>query len=344
MAYQGLVNLTPFAAGEYLLADEAGRDVMTVVVKATYEIKTATSLSIADEQEEILVAPQYYGEPGESSLRIESETPFTKPATDVALLGHAYSTRADRTQVDVRLRVGRLEKTVRVFGDRYWRRTLGLRSMSSPEPFEKIALVYEYAFGGRYEVGDSPSRHGFDTRNPVGKGFVPRKNAGIPPEHPLPNLEDPRQLISGVRDRPMPAGFGFILPGWEPRSRLAGSYDQHWERTRMPLLPLDFDRRYFNAGSPGLIAAGFLAGGEPVEVLNASEKGPLRFELPRARPEAVLRFRDGPREAKEAKLDTVVIDTDEHQVSLIWRATFAVFKRIYDVAWVKIQLLEPEAL
>jgi hypothetical protein len=59
------------------------------------------------------------------------------------------------------------------------------------------------------------------------------------------------------------AGFGFISPHWQPRAGLAGTYDASWQASRAPLLPVDFDRRHLNAVSPGLVAPGYLRGGEP---------------------------------------------------------------------------------
>ncbi len=67
----------------------------------------------------------------------------------------------------------------------------------------------------------------------------------------LPNLEDPADPLLRWGQIAAPAGFGFVSPDWEPRASLGGSYDETWRRERMPLLPGDFDRRFFNAASPG---------------------------------------------------------------------------------------------
>ena len=32
-----------------------------------------------------------------------------------------------------------------------------------------------------------------------------------------PNIENPRQLIRSIDDRPAPAGFGFVAKAWQPR-------------------------------------------------------------------------------------------------------------------------------
>jgi hypothetical protein len=338
MGYEGFVNLTPFAAGPYLLADESGADVLTFVVKASYAIEGPTSLSLAEKQEEIVTAPEYYEDADASSVKYESEVYFVKPATDVVLIGHAFSTSYDREQVDVSLTVGPVRKTVRVFGNRYWSRGVAGHSPSRPEPFEQIPLRYENAFGGWYRTGEDPSLHTFEPRNPVGRGFVPEKHQGIPDDLAVPNLENPTELVGSPTDRPTPAGFGFIAPGWPPRMSYAGTYDDAWQQERMPLLPKDFNRLYFNGAPPDLMVRGFLHGGEPVEVTNASQMGTLRFHLPVLWPEAVAMFKDGTRHAADMLLDTVVINTDENLVFLVWRTHVNVQGRIHDVVWAKTQL------
>jgi hypothetical protein len=78
----------------------------------------------------------------------------------------------------------------------------------------------------------------------------------------------------------LPAGFGFIAGDWQPRLALAGTYDEAWTKKRAPLLPKDFDRRFFNAATPGLVTADYLAGNEKVLVLGATAEGRWEFRLP----------------------------------------------------------------
>jgi hypothetical protein len=174
----------------------------------------------------------------------------------------------------------------------------------------------------------------------VGVGFVGRHGA-IQEGAPLPNLENPREPITGPTDRPAPVGFGFIGPHWEPRNRYAGTYDDAWQRQRMPLLPDDFNRRFYSAAYPSLALQGFLSGGEPVEVLNASRHGPLRFLLPSAHPFATIRMKAGATHRLGMALDTVMVDTDEDRLLLIWRGSLPIERRLHDVLWAKTQLASP---
>src|SRR5262249_28789207 len=148
--------------------------------------------------------------------------------------------------IDVALKVGWLEKIVRVFGDRVWTRTLGLYSISTPRPFDRMPLVWERAFGGVDRSAENPADHVAEPRNPVGRGLF-RHVGGEPPPSmdgaPLPNLEDPTSLVERPFDRPPPACFSWIAPSWAPRRKLAGTFDEAWKERRSPRLPADFDRR-----------------------------------------------------------------------------------------------------
>jgi hypothetical protein len=352
VAYQGFQNLTPFAAEPFLLADEEGAALLTLVAKGTYDLPPRGGLEIAPEQVPIHKVPVHHGEPGESSLRFEHETAFAKVVADIVLLGHAQPERGRATELDVTLRVGPLRKQVRVFGDRSWRRGVGGPVCSEPASFEKMPLVYERAFGGYDRSAPDPAQHACDPRNPVGVGFlVPRPQTPAPPQASaglagddvkLPNLEDPAALICDAQDHPAPAGFGFIAPDWSPRRQLAGTFDDAWKAGRFPRLPADFNRRHFNA-APADQQMSVLRGGEPVEVVGVSHRGPLRFELPRLALEAVVMLRGGERRAAPMPLDTLIVDADAHRVHLVFRASFGLHRRAYDLEWSKVQIKEGAA-
>src|SRR5262249_17510126 len=138
-------------------------------------------------------------------------------------------------------------------------------------------LVYERAFGGS-DPNSTESKPLFDRRNPVGVGY--HADGRLHDQLRLPNLEDPLNPIKCYDDRPEPAGFGFLSPDWLPRAKLAGTYDAKWERKHMPLLPEDFDPRFFNAASAGLIAPAFLNGDEAISITNVTPDGMLAFDLP----------------------------------------------------------------
>lgn len=315
-----LDNHTPFPAAIVPGLTKDGVDTVTVVVKGTFSLRGQGGvLRVADEQVEVRYADSFNGEPGCSSVRHEADTCPAKKRTDILLCGHAYAPKPGPS-VDVRLSVGRLEKTVRVLGDRAWQRLLGAWKKSEPLPFERMPLVYERAFGGADSSDPDPSLHRREPRNPVGTGLAATESPARLEQLRLPNLEDPAALIETPLDRPAPAGFGVVGRDWAPRAGFAGTYDERWRKERCPLLPDDFDERYFNAASPGLLAPRNLAGGEPVALANASTSGDLRFEVPRRRIHVALHLRAQVVEQR-ATIDTLCIEPDERRATVTWKVT-----------------------
>lgn len=308
-------NRTPFTAERAWVRDRDGSEVWLVAVKATFDILEDGSTAVAKEQLPVLRLPEHFGEPGKSSIRYDADLVLTKRTTDVIVVGHAYAPPGQAVaHADVGFRIGPLQKVLRVFGDRTW----GTFGASSPEPFERMPLVYERAYGG----GDSRSRtpeQDWDWRNPVGTGFVVSgaHAAGVR----LPNVEDPRSLISSWRDRPAPAGFAAIASHWQPRAGFAGTYDEHWMKTRQPLLAEDLDDRYFQCAPLDQQAPQWLRGGEPVALQGLTPGGRLSFNLPRLHLGFETRFHDGTRQIHQRRhLHTVILAPDVPRVSLVWHS------------------------
>jgi hypothetical protein len=137
----------------------------------------------------------------------------------------------------------------------------------------------------------------------------------------LPNVEDPNHLINSYGAPVPPCGFGFTSPDWQPRATFAGTYDEVWTKSRSPLLPVDFDRRFFNSAAPGLIAPGYLRGSEDVVVLNTTSVPRLAFRLPGIVPPQCRVVRRHRQDAQlQTNLDTVIVNTDDQLTILLWRA------------------------
>src|SRR5262249_4743280 len=159
-----------------------------VAIKGTFNIEPDGTTVIAQEQVPVVPAPRHRDDPSSSSLLYEADLDYTKPGTDILLHGHAYAPGGEpAAQIDVTLKVESLVKTLRVFGDRVWTGgILGLR-MTAPEPFVKMPLVYERAFGGTDAESKDPKKHGWERRNPVGTGFATEEEHLI--GRPVPNVE-----------------------------------------------------------------------------------------------------------------------------------------------------------
>jgi hypothetical protein len=319
--------------------NEDGIECVYGVAKATFVVDAGGKAELCDEQEELVLVDEPWGDPLASSLKTASEMMLVKPATDVLLRGLAHAPGGKATQVDVSLRVGPIQKTIRVFGDRVWEQgVLGYKA-SEPKPFDRIPLVYERAFGGTDPQPIDGSKVEYEPRNPIGRGLVPRNSRVQQDGLPLPNLEDPSHLIRSLKDRPTPAGFGPIPGHWEPRKSYAGTYDEAWTTSRAPYLPLDFNRRFFQVAPPGQIAEGYLKGGEPVEIRNATPSGRLSFPLPICSPELVFHF-DGRDHRHVPNLDTVSIDPESGRLWMIWRTCLVVDKKLLRMTAVQVSCPE----
>ncbi len=339
-----LDNETPFNCGLVVQTDEGGKEILVVVLKGTYQIKTDGTLVCADEQVPIISEPIYFGDTAQSSLKYVPDINFTKVATDVALIGHAIAPAEGEpiTELTVTFQVGEVSKTVCVFGDRSWTRSRGLFGKrwfkSKPKAFKKTPLTYEYAFGGKDDSPGTEEQNVYELRNPIGTGVIAK--ASKKDQVHLPNVENPEDLIKSPGDKPLPAGFGFVAPDWQLRQRYAGTYDEQWQKNRMPLLPKNFDRKFFNAAHPDLIADGFLKGDERVHVTNTVPEGELSFNLPGKQVGIQLYWKDGRTENLQVNVDSIVVDTDEMSLQLLWRASIAIDNKAKDIEIVKVNSLD----
>ncbi len=310
-----LDNRTPFAAERGWVRGRDGTEIWLVAVKASFDILPDGSTQVAKEQPPVLRLPEHHGEPGKSSIKYEADLVLTKATTDVIVVGHACAPAGQQVKrLDVGFRVGPVQKVLRVFGDRRW----GTFGATEPEAFQRMPLVYERAFGGVDTRSKTPEKD-WDWRNPVGTGYAV---AGAHADgQRLPNVEDPKQPIGSWRDRPPPAGFGAIASHWQPRVALAGTYDDHWMKTRQPLLAEDLDDRHFQCAPADQQTPQWLRGGEPVVLYNLSPEGPLRFSLPKLYFGFDTRFYDGSRELhQQRRLHTVILEPDFPRVSLVWHS------------------------
>lgn len=330
-----LLNLTPHIVAPLFLTNRQGAETLLVVIKGTWRINRDGTLSMADEQVPVRFEPAYSSDPTSSSLIHDTDVVLEKHGTDCILLGHAWAPKVGVGSVDVTFAVGPVRKSVRVFGERIWMKSLGMVSLSKPAPFEKIPLVWERAFGGSDTSWPDSKEHEFCLENPVGRGLLAKKTKLEVDGTRLPNLEDPVNLIKKPTDCPRPMGFGPIPPHWQPRAGYAGTYDDHWRKYVSPLPPEDLDLRFCNSAAPGLALPRHLTGSEQVLVENASRSGRLLFPLPGCSPRVSVIIGAVVNEL-EMCLDTVVVEPDEERLVLVWRGRYNVHGRVHDVKSVSV--------
>ena len=313
-------NTTGMAAGLCVATEKSGQDRCVVVVKGTFVLDTGGGARLADEQAPLVHADVHRGEPGTTSVQAECDFAPFKPRADILVMGHAVSPMGKAvTESWVTLELGAHRKVIRVSGDRRWERgLLGLRA-SAPLPFVQMPLVYERAFGGTDTSHPEPRHHGAELRNPVGVGYRKNPDARAAEGTSLPNLEDPRQLISGWKDVSPPVGFASVGRSWQPRIAHAGTYDSRWLEEEHPFLPRDFDTRYFLC-APEDQQVRYLRGGDSLRCTGMTKDGALVARVPTLRFPITFRFDDGD-QSPEPLLDTLLVETDSRRMMLTWRAS-----------------------
>lgn len=233
-----LSNSTKYEAVATLAADRDGGDLWVTVIKATFDVSTDGVVERSQMQLPIVYAPLFSDDPVKSSLLAESDIDYTKPGVDVLVQGMVYAPKCKPVrEAVVLLEVNDRKKLLRVHGERVWRKLAFGVVVSDAEPFTQLPLVYERAFGGFDPINNSE----YDERNPAGCGFA-RKSTNLM-DRPAPQIEYYDDPIDDQKSRP--AGFGPIARHWLPRRYLAGTFDKSWMEERLPLLPKDFDERFF---------------------------------------------------------------------------------------------------
>jgi hypothetical protein len=308
-------NVSPFSAVAVPYIAPDGREVVIAIAKATFRRGNGATMRLDEEQSpvrlgDVTISP----DADESSVRYPSDVATEKRGADVVIVGDAVSKRPV-TAIDVAVRVRDRTVPLRVHGERVYYRSIGGIVVGPAAPFERKPIVYENAYGG------TADDHGImERRNPVGRGVAKRPADLV--DRPAPTIEHPEHPIASASDCPDPAGFGAVPGHWLPRSDFAGTFDELWRATRMPLLPLDFDVRYFNVAHPLLQFAERLQHGDVIAILGMTLDGPFTAELPSLPVVMHGRTDDGRTITMRPPVDTILVEPGKGRVELTTRATF----------------------
>jgi hypothetical protein len=311
-------NTSGFGALLYPAVNREGRETAVAIVRGTFELDQAGRLRPTDEQIPVRLEDVYFGAPGVSTSLEEADLAVYKPGTDVVVVGSAHAPNGrPSTSVQVGVRVGDLQKSAQVTGDRVYQRAFGVGPVVASEamPFTTMPLVWERSFGGVDPRTIDSERPQFDARNPIGCGYLAGKVLRTPVSgQKLPNIHP-----SGSGSSTEPWGFSPVGRAWLPRYPLAGTYDDRWQEDRAPFLPLDFEYAFFQCAPGGLSSAQHLRGDEPVTVVNMSPEGALTFDLPGLVMGLTIRVEGKSAQRCLAALDTVVLEPARRRVALVWR-------------------------
>ena len=122
----------------------------------------------------------------------------------------------------VSLRVGSLQKSFDVVGNRFWKSGMLLVGSTAPEPFTVMPISYNNAFGGVDRSQDDPLKHRWYPTNHAGVGYHDCLDPKFIDGKPLPNTEETGKKVTDPRGNYKPMAFGPIGRAWQPRAQVCG--------------------------------------------------------------------------------------------------------------------------
>ncbi|SOC21948.1 hypothetical protein SAMN05877809_1203 [Rhodobacter sp. JA431] len=320
-------NTTPLAAIGFEQWKPDGTRMAVIAARGSFEIDGGL-IRYAGKQD-LVLADKYEGDPHRTPMvRCSDLIPF-KPAADVTVLG-AFQAPEPVPDLHAGLRVRTVEKHLRATGPSHWFHQ-GHWQRSTPEPVTHVALDWRLAAGGRL-IGEPEGA--VDPRNPIGAGVAHPDYTSEKLTLPAPQIFSEAHPIGPDPTRPSePEGFGPVSPWWQARARYAGTYDKLWEEQHHPLLPRDFDYRFYQIAPPGLQVPGYLHPGDRVQAYGLLPGAAmLDFMLPDLAPFAKFSFTDGREVVAQLHLDGLHIDLREGvRFDLTWRAWAPICPRFWRI-------------
>lgn len=299
-----------------------------IVLRGSFRIDVdKRTLFPAEKQEDIVLVETPFTEDVLESLRYETDLSPFKPSTDIHINATTYAPNGQPKRswlcsaefADHKL-------VIEACGPNSWQRVGRKWYQQAVEPCSQVPLRYDHAFGGEYQSGKTSVAY---TKNPVGRGWIDKDYL------PDTNIIQGSQLVMAGQKIESPfaeldvAGLLPIHRSWQPRLKLAGTFDEEWAEIAWPYWPDDYQNAFHNSANPALISDKYAEGGEPVVLKNLHKELPvIEFSLPNYTVMGLVRYESGAMEVRPAYLDTVYIDVEsenqeEHRVFLTWRATFA---------------------
>ncbi len=330
----------------------SGVPILSILGQATFRLENNQSAQYdSEEQLPFSDSDTYWagGRPDLDPIKLESELVAWKTMTDVIVIGNAKTPRGKKAfYLDSSFQIGEFKKVVRVFGKRRVYITGSGLAFSQAEPFESMPLHYGLAYGGRDSISEEGVTYLYP-KNPVGKGFVVKNNVKALQDLELPNLEDPKMLLSPQnlildrfekwKDYPTPASFGYLGRNFYPRISFAGlspeqlpaqqlqqqqalenmeSVGTHSDKGLSAETPV-LHSAYFSAASSGM-SLPYLRGDESIAYAYLDAENP-RFvsQMPGLHPKAYLDIGEGAKQM-DTVIQSLLIYPETRQMNIIWRA------------------------
>lgn len=303
-----VVHLSPIRAAALPWCSTAGAWHLTIVCRATYRLAPGVS-SLHEEPEDPCDRDRHVEDDPERSLSHASDLVPFKARPEVLLVGRAFAPGGQPVRaLVVRMAVGRIDKSIKVFGERYWSKDGKVVQAGS---FSSMPLVYERAAGGP------------DTWNPVGLPLDARFDPAKARRVALPNLQPPGMQLVRFGDFVPPICFGPLSPTWEIRAQQLGRHRgallaPGW---RERPLPEDLKPEYFNAAVEDQ-RLDHLASDQRIVLQNLhADHAKLVTKLPGVHPKVFVEAEGGRAQPEEVEVrcDTLSIDGERGLCALVWR-------------------------
>lgn len=340
-----IVGCDALAAAVSTALDSQGREHLVIVAKATWALPEAGQLPRQIAPRPLAYSDAYVGKPGESAMLHGDDFARYKPRCDVLFdaCAHPPGNRAVES-LAVEVRVGAMNKRLRVHGPRRWRRQGGAYRLGRAEPFIELPLHYGLAFGGTrtWQAQQQTHLEAHDA-NPAGIGWYGPNTLYEADGARAAQIEAFDEPITRPDGMQRPMALGALGRHWQPRAAYAGTYDAAWQRNVAPFLPEDFDDRYHQC-APEDQQIAHPQGGETVGLIHLLAGQPeLTFDLPALDGVKVRILRqDYTTEEPPAPVDTLYFETEQGRFSAVWRASLPLRRHIREIAAIAVGPVNPE--
>ena len=254
----------------------------------------------------------FVDEPGISPTLFENDFVLKKQKCDIVVNAKAYSTQAQAKEASflVGFRVNDCNKTAEVTNEQS-------KSVEKSQT-EPVWLHYGSTWGGTWQTKKQETV--VFTDNPVGKGYVPKKYQDIRNNATLPAVLYPNTRSGAIDPETLqPCAFSTLARNATPRLGYAGTYDDTWYNEVFPLLPTDFDERFFQC-VPEDQQIPFPVGGEIVKFISLHPtKSRISFNLPTLMMPVVLKDAQANLYKPIPVVDTIQFDLEKQEFALVWR-------------------------
>lgn len=303
-----VVNHTPFPALAFRQYNLAGNMNGVVVVQGTFNLIEGGAMEPADDQLPLQMSDEFEGDSFSSSMIAQTALVPFKPSGDVTFVGSTFAPREKALKSWIcAIGVGPVSKRLRVTGPRDWvplivRHKKGLLQkeiveeiagwkLTDPEPVTEVPIDWTLAACDLAQNLAPNPETAPNAQNPLGIGWISGQPRSKEARFAAPQIENPDEPLKTPDQKLAPEGFGYISPWWKTRLQFAGTYDDDWLKNRHPLLPQDFDFRFWQSAHPDLISKTWFRGDESYHLENLVYGCPdvrgtlpkigLRMRLPR---------------------------------------------------------------